>query len=443
MNIIDVYDIANSEWYKQSTSGESPPIRVDPCAVVAAAPDGTSFNVYLYGGQNLIPFGDQTQYSDMYILSIPSFTWIKVDMDGQSEPPARAGHSCNIWDGQMVVVGGYVGQDISCDSPGIYVFNTSTLKWTNSFTSLSGSPFSSGSSTSETAEGDSSIYQGSYGYQVPAPVQAIIGGSSGGGATATQPAAGSATAGPIATGKPPTFTVTQSGKTIISTAQSTATHTVSTPQQTKDSPSPSSTSNSNTAATKERNVGVIIASVAAGLLALLAGYLAFCTYLYRRQLAHYKSHVAMAQRETFNPSPENSWNDSGEATHFSVVGPRMSQIPSGGMMLGPFGTTAGSQNGSTGRASVGADSLTPMSTQITPVDSSRHGSFIAPPVQARYGPYGRLSEEGEEAELNGRSHMAPSVSAHSSNDDLLGGQEPSFFSVVLNPRRTLRVVNSD
>jgi len=32
---------------------------------------------------------------------------------------------------------------------------------------------------------------------------------------------------------------------------------------------------------------------------------------------------------------------------------------------------------------------------------------------------------------------------YESGDDLLGGQEPSFFSVVLNPRRTLRVVNND
>jgi hypothetical protein len=139
MNVIDVYDIANSTWYKQSTSGTSPPIRVDPCAVAAAAPDGSSFQVHLYGGQNLMPFGSQIQYSDMWILTIPSFTWIQVDMSGQSQPPARAGHTCSIWDGQMVVVGGYVGKDISCDSPGIYNFNLSSLKWTNSFTSLTSS----------------------------------------------------------------------------------------------------------------------------------------------------------------------------------------------------------------------------------------------------------------------------------------------------------------
>ena len=37
MNVIDIYDIANSTWYKQSTSGETPKYRVNPCAVVAAA----------------------------------------------------------------------------------------------------------------------------------------------------------------------------------------------------------------------------------------------------------------------------------------------------------------------------------------------------------------------------------------------------------------------
>jgi hypothetical protein len=37
MNIIDVYDIAKSQWYKQSTSGPVPKYRVSACAAVAAA----------------------------------------------------------------------------------------------------------------------------------------------------------------------------------------------------------------------------------------------------------------------------------------------------------------------------------------------------------------------------------------------------------------------
>ena len=48
MNNINVYDIAKSSWYTQATTGETPALRVNPCAVVAAAPDGTSYNVYMF-----------------------------------------------------------------------------------------------------------------------------------------------------------------------------------------------------------------------------------------------------------------------------------------------------------------------------------------------------------------------------------------------------------
>lgn len=138
MNNINVYDIATSQWYVQSTSGPTPNIRVNPCAVTAAAPDGSSLNIYMFGGQNLIPAGNQTQYDDMWILSLPSFTWIEVDTSGQSVPYGRSGHTCSIRDGQMVVVGGYVGdQSLTCESPGIYVFDLSALEWVNQFTARS------------------------------------------------------------------------------------------------------------------------------------------------------------------------------------------------------------------------------------------------------------------------------------------------------------------
>jgi len=79
MNVIDVYDIANSIWYKQATSGPTLKYRVNPCAVAASAADGSSTHVYMFGGQNLLPDGSQTQYNDMWILTIPSFIWIQID----------------------------------------------------------------------------------------------------------------------------------------------------------------------------------------------------------------------------------------------------------------------------------------------------------------------------------------------------------------------------
>lgn len=55
MSQLDVYDIASSQWYHQQTTGTAPGVRVNPCAVVASAPDASSFNIYLFGGQNLQP----------------------------------------------------------------------------------------------------------------------------------------------------------------------------------------------------------------------------------------------------------------------------------------------------------------------------------------------------------------------------------------------------
>ena len=56
LSTLDVYDIAKSEWYHQKTTGKAPSVRVNPCAVVASAPDASSFQIYLYGGQNLQPY---------------------------------------------------------------------------------------------------------------------------------------------------------------------------------------------------------------------------------------------------------------------------------------------------------------------------------------------------------------------------------------------------
>ncbi|ESZ97041.1 hypothetical protein SBOR_2586 [Sclerotinia borealis F-4128] len=429
MNIIDVYDIASSTWYKQSTFGATPPIRVDPCAVVAAAPDGSSFNVYLYGGQNLIPYGNQTQYSDMWILTIPSFTWIQVDMSDQSQPPARAGHTCNLWDGQIVVVGGYVGKDISCDSPGIYVFNASSLQWSNSFTALS-------SSSPTSSDQDSEIIQGSIGYTVPDVIQFIIGGSSLGGATASTPAAGSATAGPLATGKPPTFTVTQSPSTITSTSISTP---ISSPETTK----------------KETNKAAIIAGVIAVALAFLAGYLAFCSWLYRRQLKSYKDHVAMSQRTAFVPANRMFRGSDGSSRDGRY----------GEKMLGPFGTDISGTSrvqtpsvrseggGLSGSGSEGSGNGNGTGNGYEDRGGGSGAHVYGGGVMPGGASYQRISEEdegvgrkneSERAGWKGHGRGAGSVGSISSSlEDLLGDREPSFFNVVMNPRRTSRVINSD
>lgn len=270
-NIIDVYDVKTSTWYKQATTGGPPKPRVNPCAVVAAAADGSSYQVYVFAGQNLQPAGQQIQYNDMWVLTVPSFEWMQVEYTpDQSVPPGRSGHTCNIWNSQMVVVGGYVG-DIGCDYPGVYVFNTSSLSWQTQYTAI-GSPEDNPQNQQTSQQGDSTGLQGSFGYQVPAPIQSVLGGGPSGGATQTTPVA-TATDGPIATGTPVTYPV--NGGTNPTTGGS---------GDGGDGGSSSGSSGSD-------HVGAIVAGVVAGVAGIVAIYLAFVTWIYRKRMRDYKANV--------------------------------------------------------------------------------------------------------------------------------------------------------
>jgi hypothetical protein len=317
MNEVDIFDIAGSQWYRQATSGPTPRIRVNPCAVVAAAADGTSYNIYMFGGQNLIPYGDQTQYDDMWILSVPSFTWIEVDMTGQSVPYGRSGHTCNIWDGQMVMVGGYTGTDnaLTCETPGIYVFNTSSLQWTNQFTALSAGNENNQYSQqlSQKGVGMNDGLEGSYDYQVPALVRSVIGGDGDGHATLTTPA-NAATDGPIASGRPITYTVTEGGSTTIGGGAA-------------------SGGSSNRGAV----IGAIVAGVVGFILLILVIYFAICVVIYRKQLALYRQHVTLMQEQQAEKdgSINNSFYGGGANS------PTMSRTrPGHETLMGPYHTSS-------------------------------------------------------------------------------------------------------
>jgi hypothetical protein len=339
----------------------------------------------MYGGQNLVPYGQQEQYDDVWVLTIPSFTWIQVDTSNQSIPPARAGHTCDVWNGQMVVVGGYVGQDLSCDSPGIYVFNTSSLAWQNNYNAFdSKDPLN----RQKSQQDDPSALPGSYGYAVPKKVQSVIGGNAVGSATVTAPAQ-TAMNGPLATGKPITYTVTESDGSV-------ATETTVPGSGTSGSGSGSGSDNSSGGGGP--NVGAIVAGVIAGLFALLAAYLGFCAWVYRKQLQIYKNHSSMAQRQGLDPR----------------------YIGTGFIGGGKLSQHEKSSNSSDPRTS--AD------------NRSGNGS-------SRSGP--RVNNLGSNNPYRSVPGGAGTATAASSTEDLMAGHEPSFLGVVLNPRRSLRVVNRD
>jgi len=51
LNSIQIYDIDSATWYTQATSGNGvPPSRQWGCSVMKAAPDKSSYNIYIQGG---------------------------------------------------------------------------------------------------------------------------------------------------------------------------------------------------------------------------------------------------------------------------------------------------------------------------------------------------------------------------------------------------------
>ncbi|KAF9776710.1 hypothetical protein IL306_005077 [Fusarium sp. DS 682] len=120
---IFVFDAAGNSWSKQTATGEIPQNRRQFCIDVAWAPDKSSFNIYLWGGLSMPPpVVNTTSFADIYILTLPSFTWVKVypDHHGNATLPPKYGHyssSCNMIKSmsQLFVIGGTYSDTDACD----------------------------------------------------------------------------------------------------------------------------------------------------------------------------------------------------------------------------------------------------------------------------------------------------------------------------------------
>ncbi|KAE9973280.1 hypothetical protein BLS_003664 [Venturia inaequalis] len=136
VNVFDVStayqsDPPTSGWYLQNTTGKIPLPRIDACSLVVAAPDNSSYNIYLYGGRDPV-LGKM--YDDIYILSMPSFTW-SLMYTGDS---ARYGHTCHlVGNRQMLTVGGSLNLNVTsgCDweEKGVAILDLSTKQWGSVF----------------------------------------------------------------------------------------------------------------------------------------------------------------------------------------------------------------------------------------------------------------------------------------------------------------------
>ena len=149
MENVSLYDIESKTWYvgrtssagclacvlslaryNQETSGDRPPPLTQFCSVVASANDGSSHSIYIYGGYDGIG-RTSAPSDDVYVLSVPSFVWIKV-YAGKDRHGRRSHRCARPYPDQMLVVGGVPDQSESLDcldSGVLQMFNLNSLRW--------------------------------------------------------------------------------------------------------------------------------------------------------------------------------------------------------------------------------------------------------------------------------------------------------------------------
>ncbi|CUS11659.1 unnamed protein product [Tuber aestivum] len=174
MKEIHLYDIHTREWHTQIAQGSIPNNRAFACASVASAPDNSSYNIFVHGGTD----GSPTSYSDTYVLSLPSFEWIKADPG--SDTQGRLGHNCHMTTRHKILIIGGRSRDQeipiwpnwergACNKYSVInVFDTNTMGWQDFWDPNDGSTK----------------------FKVNKVITTVIGGNEDGGATVRKPKSG-------------------------------------------------------------------------------------------------------------------------------------------------------------------------------------------------------------------------------------------------------------
>ena len=154
MKDIHVYDIATRTWYTQQATffgNNVPPNREGACGVVGSAYDGSSHNIYVFGGNK-----DDDMFNEVWILTLPTFQWVSTQSGYDKR---RTGHTCTKVRGTHMLM--YRGYEAGCDdNAGVQLMDLTTLQW--------GSKIGPGGGD----QGDNS----DEGYKVPEVIYRIIGG---------------------------------------------------------------------------------------------------------------------------------------------------------------------------------------------------------------------------------------------------------------------------
>jgi len=253
MDEIIIYEIAEGKWYRQQATGDIPPDRRKSCGGAAWPKDQSSYNIYIYGG---FGFGENaTGFDDVWILTMPAFEWIKwyPDTAGVQAYP-HGSLTCNVVNNtQMIVMGGNFTFSDMCDAPTIQGQHNLNLgqndvthaKWAAYQTNITG-------------------------YDVPADILKVTGGTSQGGASVKAPSGGWGS---------PDLSVYFAEEASF-TARN-ATRTIPTPTST---PTPPPTIIPNPPHKKSSSLGPIAGGVVGGIVLLAAlALLAFCLIRKKRR----------------------------------------------------------------------------------------------------------------------------------------------------------------
>ncbi|ORY15014.1 hypothetical protein BCR34DRAFT_196915 [Clohesyomyces aquaticus] len=135
---IHIYDPTLRRWFSQTASGSpgSIPTQRDRfCVVGNAAGNGSTFEIFIYGGHADLT-SQSPVYDEVFVLSLPRFRWYKANYTATD---ARIRHTCHAIGRQMISVGGVNSTDIEASNDpdqftqGIKVFDMTLLRWNNSW----------------------------------------------------------------------------------------------------------------------------------------------------------------------------------------------------------------------------------------------------------------------------------------------------------------------
>ena len=156
MDTITLLDPVTKAWYQQTVTGSPlPSVRNRFCSLVASDPTPLSTpnhtytaEIFMYGGYAGILGSDAVQFDEIWVLSIPAFTWQRIDA---SQKSARIGHTCHLVGGrQMLSIGGAdAAQTDPWSTPdytnlnGIGVYDLVAERWTQGY-DASAAPYQRG-----------------------------------------------------------------------------------------------------------------------------------------------------------------------------------------------------------------------------------------------------------------------------------------------------------